>query len=1237
MGLKILHLSDLHIGEEKRAYTMEDLAGKILLSQNEAPDIIIVTGDIFDAEAFSKRNYKKIINEAINFFEYLIEKIEEKFKEKFEKKSIYFLPGNHELERDKIEKQDIFSKYKKFLEGFYKKLPEFYSKKTYSFIKDFSQEKVIIIGFNSNSFSLKKRGKNKKENEYFGEISIEQFLEMSTKIKEIKNYEEKNVVVALHHHFYTIEERDKKYVDNSVLRNSEAFFEELKKYNVCAILHGHKHESLNRRINISLGLKDKDKIVTVLGCGTTSKDDNQYNNFNFIDIFPFDSMYDLKYEEFEYTRSNFKSNGKLLIPIDKNKTKIIIALKEEIEKNPELSQRYKTLKAEDVITENGLDDMLNEVVCSLSGVSEHIYKDPEILFYLLGAIHYRANIKRENNHIYAVEEFIKFSLDTHFEKNLDEIYKILKMKDINKLHPMFTKVKMACENEKQKKYLIFLLLGIILSEFYFILKYESEEFFNKKIKNKANFQFRKGEIIQGITGNSIEFKSNEDRRSLGILIKCKNAISHKVSSLMIKEFELILNQFENDFSVYGFNIYYVFPEILKQTENKKIESYNFSAYIPTLIPLLAGRNIYKKPEAFARELIQNSLDAINVYKSSLSNNTFEPRIDINLDTRDGEKYFEITDNGIGMNKYVLERYLTTVGRSFYKSDDYEKLNISYKPISQFGIGFLSCFILGKHVTVETKYYESEDSYLLDIPNFDGCFFIENIKKQENGTKICIYENPELKKEGFNFDFEEIKNYIKANILNINCSIYLNNEMFIPKANLEKKLKKETSKYKVFFHIYLKYCNNMLEIDNTKTSPYGIYFYKKDNKLFEKSKVTILNYGVLIEDSENVQDNFFNHFGNCFDICANFHPNILKLEVSRDRVTGFHGVKFEDIKNSLDKKLNEKKLLKVPYLYLYKMDNKKYPLPFISFSSQSKISEIGIELKKSNIIDMIKDFIIKFNSDKKFEELNFKSLLGIICIIDLDLERKRKKAKKLGGMISSERMMGRINSVFNNEEINKIIKKINIINKTNINNKDLEFTSLEERELRMLLREKKLDELFSNTEFEFLHDGLLKKIIIKLDELISSRKNLRRRIIRAGIGKDEVELDVSEVELDVSEVELDVSEVELDVSEVEWDRRIRLYEEIDKFELDKIKINKIKKIVINRIEKKMQEIRKTKEKDYSKEEYINILFVELLLDFLHTSGFLSSIEKSLFMMRKFLCVFYSLEELENKIKIDFGEV
>lgn len=228
-----------------------------------------------------------------------------------------------------------------------------------------------------------------------------------------------------------------------------------------------------------------------------------------------------------------------------------------------------------------------------------------------------------------------------------------------------------------------------------------------------------------------------------------------------------------------------------EKQTNEIESRQFTAYIPKLLPLLAGWNIYSEPEVFAREVIQNSIDAINVRREHDESFVEDGKINIiiDFDKQVGLSYFNIEDNGSGMTKYILERYLTTLGLSFYNGEDYNVLNLEYSPISQFGIGFLSCFMLGKHIEVKTKHYTMSKGYFLDIPNYDGCFFIEEDKaRTEVGTSIKIWENPEQKGTKYSFDRDKIVAYIHKYIFGVDIDIYINNQLAIPRNYLQKKYK-----------------------------------------------------------------------------------------------------------------------------------------------------------------------------------------------------------------------------------------------------------------------------------------------------------------------------------------------------------------------------------------------------------------------------------------------------------------
>ena len=61
-----------------------------------------------------------------------------------------------------------------------------------------------------------------------------------------------------------------------------------------------------------------------------------------------------------------------------------------------------------------------------------------------------------------------------------------------------------------------------------------------------------------------------------------------------------------------------------------------------------------------------------------------------------------------MTREVLEHYFTKLGKSYYRSPEYERERqilrehgFIVSPISQFGIGFLSCFMLADKILIRT--------------------------------------------------------------------------------------------------------------------------------------------------------------------------------------------------------------------------------------------------------------------------------------------------------------------------------------------------------------------------------------------------------------------------------------------------------------------------------------------------------------------------------------------------------
>jgi len=112
------------------------------------------------------------------------------------------------------------------------------------------------------------------------------------------------------------------------------------------------------------------------------------------------------------------------------------------------------------------------------------------------------------------------------------------------------------------------------------------------------------------------------------------------------------------------------------------------------------------PYVFLRELLQNSIDAIRMRREVLNSKGIEPKNlgVINVDVKHGDEGDAVItwkDDGIGMDEYIIRNYLAIAGNSYYRSSDFEHQGLKMDPISKFGIGILSCFMVADRIEIET--------------------------------------------------------------------------------------------------------------------------------------------------------------------------------------------------------------------------------------------------------------------------------------------------------------------------------------------------------------------------------------------------------------------------------------------------------------------------------------------------------------------------------------------------------
>jgi hypothetical protein len=154
-----------------------------------------------------------------------------------------------------------------------------------------------------------------------------------------------------------------------------------------------------------------------------------------------------------------------------------------------------------------------------------------------------------------------------------------------------------------------------------------------------------------------------------------------------------------------------------------------------IIQLLTGSRIYHGPRAVLKELLMNAVDA-----SRQARALGKESVPIRVDFSSAENCLSIGDGGVGMDRADLEDFLLKLGRCIYRSDIYQQ---RYGPdqridaLSEFGIGFASCFLVSDHVVIETK-RESKDPYLLDLYDLLGFAAARKSSRTEAGTTATLY-------------------------------------------------------------------------------------------------------------------------------------------------------------------------------------------------------------------------------------------------------------------------------------------------------------------------------------------------------------------------------------------------------------------------------------------------------------------------------------------------------------------
>ena len=202
------------------------------------------------------------------------------------------------------------------------------------------------------------------------------------------------------------------------------------------------------------------------------------------------------------------------------------------------------------------------------------------------------------------------------------------------------------------------------------------------------------------------------------------------------------------------------------------DTFNFQVNLGGMLDILSN-HLYKTPNVFVRELLQNGVDAITQRKL-LQKDWDNGSIHIKVEP---QQKIIFKDNGSGLNEKEIHHFLAVIGQSskhdlidHYESEDF---------IGRFGIGLLSCFMVSDVIEIHSKSIDGSPAHIWKgFP--DGTYTLEKATKLsldddtqtlEAGTTIILYAKDECQKY---YDAEKLQSLVQYYGLTLPVPIYINN-------------------------------------------------------------------------------------------------------------------------------------------------------------------------------------------------------------------------------------------------------------------------------------------------------------------------------------------------------------------------------------------------------------------------------------------------------------------------------
>ena len=218
-----------------------------------------------------------------------------------------------------------------------------------------------------------------------------------------------------------------------------------------------------------------------------------------------------------------------------------------------------------------------------------------------------------------------------------------------------------------------------------------------------------------------------------------------------------------------------------------IQKGNLSIDSENIFPIIK-KWLYSDHDIFIRELISNGVDAITKMKrlDSMGEASVEEgtHFMVTVTSSPSEKTLTFQDNGIGMTKEEVEKYINQIAFSGAADflEKYKDKDQSEQIIGHFGLGFYSAFMVADKVTIDTLSYQDGAEPVHWESDGGLTYEMSEGNRLERGTTITLY----LSEDSLEFANE----YRVKEVINKYCSFMPVEIYYINEDKAKEEAKKE---------------------------------------------------------------------------------------------------------------------------------------------------------------------------------------------------------------------------------------------------------------------------------------------------------------------------------------------------------------------------------------------------------------------------------------------------------------